>query len=144
MRCRYLDIRDRLGEPRWFDEAGVPRYCEFHPDECANIYANEAVLLLLTCQHCGQQFRVAVTRQHELAPLYKRIMDRELEYDDPPNACCAVGSSMNGEPRKVIEYWRKSNLRSFAVRPTWKRNHKFEIDCTPDWVSARSNGNLGQ
>ena len=34
MRCRYLDIRDRLGEPRWFDEAGVPRYCEFHPDEC--------------------------------------------------------------------------------------------------------------
>ena len=36
MHHHYADIRDRLGTPLWWDEYGVPRYCEFGPNEGAN------------------------------------------------------------------------------------------------------------
>lgn len=139
MHCDYSDIRDRLGAPVWYDEAAVPRYCEFHPSRCANIYASEALLLLLTCQHCGTEFRVAITRAHEGDLLHRRIRARELEYDDPPNACCDPGSSMNGEPRAVLEYWARREHRDRKDRLTmvWERDQQYEIDCTPAWVRAR-------
>jgi hypothetical protein len=36
----YEDILSRIAEPpRWFDEQGVPRYCEFAPHRIANIHA---------------------------------------------------------------------------------------------------------
>ena len=36
----YEDILSRIAEPpRWFDEQGVPRYCEFAPHRIANIYS---------------------------------------------------------------------------------------------------------
>jgi len=41
----YEDILSRIAEPpRWFDEQGVPRYCEFAPHCIANIYADECAL----------------------------------------------------------------------------------------------------
>lgn len=38
MHASYSDITDRLGEPQWWDENAVPRYCEFEPARVANIY----------------------------------------------------------------------------------------------------------
>ena len=53
----YEDIFSRIAEPpRWFDEQGVPRYCEFAPDRIANIHAQECALLAIECQSCGRPF----------------------------------------------------------------------------------------
>jgi DNA-directed RNA polymerase subunit N (RpoN/RPB10) len=55
----YEDILSRISEPpRWFDEQGVPRYCEFAPDRIAN--ARECALLAIECQSCGRPFIVAL------------------------------------------------------------------------------------
>ena len=57
----YEDILSRIAEPpRWFDEQGVPRYCEFAPDRIANIHAQECALLAIECQSCGRPFIVAL------------------------------------------------------------------------------------
>jgi len=49
-----LELTDR--EPVWWTEDGVPRFCEFHPDDASNIYATEVVLLEIACQECGRRF----------------------------------------------------------------------------------------
>ncbi|MEA1904451.1 MAG: hypothetical protein U9M97_01030 [Candidatus Hadarchaeota archaeon] len=42
MQANYSDIIERIQEePRWYDENGTPRYSEFHPKYCPNIYANQ-------------------------------------------------------------------------------------------------------
>src|SRR5262249_15783593 len=62
MHHSYCDIRNRIGEePTWWDENAVPRYQPFRPQECANIHAAEAALVLITCQDCGKEYRVAFT-----------------------------------------------------------------------------------
>jgi hypothetical protein len=58
----YRDIRSRVVDPPiWFDEHAVPRFVKFHPRYCSNIYADEAALVLVTCQCCGKEYRVAFT-----------------------------------------------------------------------------------
>lgn len=55
----YHDIRDKIAEePKWHDENGVPRYCDFAHDECANIYAQKVWFFEIACQSCGQRFKV--------------------------------------------------------------------------------------
>lgn len=62
MHHHYNDIRDRIAvSPTWFDENAAPRYSDFSPDQSADIYADEAVLMLITCQCCGHPFRVCMT-----------------------------------------------------------------------------------
>lgn len=57
MHTCYNDILSRVSEdPKWFDEHAVPRYCEFSPDECADIYARQVCLLLAECQNCAREF----------------------------------------------------------------------------------------
>ena len=56
----YRDIRSRLGEPRWHDSHGVPRYDEFHP-ALLDVYAEYAALSLIRCQSCGREFHVGVS-----------------------------------------------------------------------------------
>lgn len=159
MHNAYQDIRTlTTEEPQWWDERAVPRYCAFSPQHIANIYAEEAVLMLVTCQGCGREFRVAMSQDvlerhggrtiapgdpismaldavdadaHRGSTLAELISKRELHYGDPPNSdCCASGPTMNSEPRRVIEYWssRRGN--------TWVRDPELEIDITPDWVDA--------
>jgi len=133
MHCDYSDIRDRLGKPLWFDEAGVPRYCDFHPARCANIYAMEAVLLVITCQMCHEEFRVAISRDDEKdPPLHALILKKELEYGDPPNACCDIGAPTSSEPHRVLEYWSRAHVQ--YEPPTWRRDDRFEVECVPWWV----------
>lgn len=115
MHHHYRDIRDRIhAPPTWFDEDGVPRWGSFSPDATANIYATEIVLLKIRCQSCGRIFHVCMTWDptagvlHKEAPLSVQIRDKTIHYGDPPNVeCCPAGPSMNSEPDRVLEFWRR-------------------------------------
>jgi hypothetical protein len=123
----YADIRERIAsEPIWFDENAVPRYCEFDPDEMANIYACEAVLAVVECQGCKKSFRVACSelnlrdkiwdpsRNERIAFLSDLIVRRSLQYGDPPNTnCCREGPTMNSALLEVVEYWHKPYVKLF-------------------------------
>jgi hypothetical protein len=114
MHHHYDDITGRIKEPPlWYDENGVPRYCEFGPDEGASIYARQIALLEIACQACGERFMVAMswtpslcaTDQHDWS-LADLIQDGSIHYGDPPNAdCCGIGASMNCEDLRVVEFW---------------------------------------
>lgn len=148
MRHDYSDITGLTDTtPKWYDENGVPRYCDFHPDHMANIYASEAVLAAIKCQGCQAEFRVAfseLNQNHKLwderkkmriAFLSDLILDRTLHYGDPPNTrCCHAGPSMNSTPISVIEYWVKPYIRQDRGTPitdpslmNWTRERDFEL-----------------
>src|SRR6185295_10604896 len=117
--------------------------------ELANIYANEAGLMLIACQACGQEYHVATsnltmvrpspwrqaknpepaTSQPERTPLAQAIRDCTIHYGDPPNACpetCVAGASMNSEPRRVLQYWQR-----IKVLNGWQRDPNLEVDVEP-------------
>ena len=54
----YEDITKRLGQPKFYDEHGVPRYDEFTPQLCG-IYNSYIALLEVACQSCDKRFFVA-------------------------------------------------------------------------------------
>ena len=59
MHANYFDIISRIDEkPTWYDQNGTPRYEEFNPDLCPNIYAQQVFLLKIACQACGEEFDV--------------------------------------------------------------------------------------
>lgn len=135
MYCPYDDITSRLGEPRWWDEYGVPRYCEFGPDEGANIYARQIALAVIQCQGCGREFKVAFSSDGIDAALAERmtlaeaIRERALHYGDPPNIdCCAAGPTMSSVARRVLEFWDRDE------RPPRRRPELEGIDITPEWA----------
>lgn len=130
MNTCYDDIIEKLGTPVWFDENAVPRYCEFDPWKCANIYAFEVVLLAIECQGCAHEFAVCMslaryeqimgTKGRALADM---ILDGSIHYGDPPNiGCCAAGPSMNSVPLRVLEYHSTKERSS-----EFKRNSDLEI-----------------
>ncbi|MFL4470856.1 hypothetical protein ACERZ8_13540 [Tateyamaria armeniaca] len=119
----------------WFDEAAVPRFEPFSPQQTANIYAYEAVLVRIECQGCQHPFDVAFTSTAASKPLPKveradrsypllrdYIRAGQLHYGDPPNIeCCAAGASMNSVPRQVLEYWVKPYVLGEGVCSSWPR-----------------------
>lgn len=111
MKHHYKDLTDKLGEPKWWDEVGVPRYCEFNPGENANIYADEVALVLIRCQNCGHEFKVCMSsKKYFETPLHEEIMDHSLSYGDPPNfGCCPAGPTMTSDNVKVLEFWYRSS-----------------------------------
>lgn len=124
MHTYYADILDRIPEPpKWFDEHAVPRYCDFSPRELANIYANEAALVLIRCQACNSEFQVAFSEvntrdllwnaeKKKVKTIADLIVERRLHYGDPPNMrCCDAGPTMNSVPVRVVEYWYKPFIR---------------------------------
>lgn len=138
MNHHYRDITDKLGDPKWWDEHAVPRYCDFSPDATANIYAKEVALVLIECQNCRTEFRVCFStdgmawlrgevKLHSLAGDVERGL---IHYGDPPNAgCCPAGPTMNSVPRRILEFWAKGD------RFEWKRLRKLEhpLDC--EWAT---------
>ena len=110
----YRDIIERLGTPDWWDEAGVPRYGEFHPDMCNSIYGGEAALMKIACQNCGTEFKVAVKPNTPWEP-DSAISDRARDgglvpYGDPPNTgCCPEGPTMSSLSVDYISYWERSS-----------------------------------
>lgn len=114
----YKDILSRISEePKWFDENGTPRFCDFEPGRQSKFYAYEVALLEIECQSCGKKFKVCLSRDLEgdtdyllsTGRGYKRfpnIPHYMLHYGDPPNVgCCDAGPTMNSIPLKFLEYW---------------------------------------
>lgn len=136
MKPDYIDIREKLGEPRWYDEHGVPRYCEFSPDKCG-IYIDYVALVRIACQDCGKEFLVASElnvmdvqmlkyRKDDWEPALPNPEECSIgsfHYGDPPshtsghwNRC--VGDTMNSIPLEVIEFWdRRANHSEWQRRP---------------------------
>jgi len=114
----YEDITSRIDEPpTWYDQNGVPRYGEFHPDSCPNIYSRLVVSMRIACQHCGRRFDVEM---HSGVLLDRRdgILPKEWHYGDPPAHGC-VGDSMNCEDLEVLQVWHKQDWE-------WQRCEELE------------------
>lgn len=158
MRAGYEDIiaiADKLGlQPLWWDDHGVPRYAEHHPDHRPDIYADEVVLLRIACQLCGTQQLVQMTwgkmddarvkiyaewaALSRGAPkpdvgtggLAESIRVGTIHYGDPPHHTddrgefCHAGCTMNCEDLAVVEYWRRDQGSSHE----WQRHAELEIE----------------
>jgi len=129
MKGIYSDITKRIKEePKWYDENGVPRYEEFHPRWCPNIYADEVVLMEIECQECGKRMLVELSwsKTEKIfsgkMSLEERIKKRLIHYGDPPfhDGDCIAGVTMNSIPIRVVQFWRRSKGR-------WKRIRKLEV-----------------
>lgn len=128
MKQSYFDIREKLGNPLWWDEVGCPRYAEFHPELANNIYARQCCLLLIKCQACRHEFKVAMTYSLEsitygrpMRDLITRIKNKSIHYGDPPNVgCCASGPTMNCDDVSVIQMWERRNCE-------WVRSPELEV-----------------
>lgn len=127
MNHHYSDIRSLSNaEPKWFDENAVPRYCEFTPDQTANIYANKCVLVLIACQDCGRHFEVCLSSD---SIQYYVQNDRtlweglqSLHYGDPPNVqCCPAGPTMNCVDVRILQAWEQEPFGD------WQRKPEYEI-----------------
>jgi len=124
------------GEPPvWWDDNGVPRFCEFHPSQLPNIYADEAALVMIGCQACGQKFPVSFScdRISRLMAsgspprsLKESILAGNIHYGDPPNTgCCAAGATMNCDDLFVIQYWSRPSHE-------WERDASLDNHHLPD------------
>ena len=133
MHIDYKDITDKLGPPKWYDEHAVPRYCNFSPDEVANIYANEVVFMKIACQGCGEIFYVAMSTSgynFYTGEKYSFVDSlKSLGYGDPPNNnCCIGGSTMSSNSLNIVQFWKKD----YAVSFDWVRIPKYEIDLSEE------------
>ena len=126
----YEDIRSRISDPiRWWDNNGVPRYCEFHPSRCG-IYDAVVALVEVACQACGKRFLVAVTLDghalEELGDRYRRPTHGDIgsfHYGDPPShraEGCLAGDTMNVESVRVAEFWERE-------AGEWRRLPEHEV-----------------
>lgn len=131
MKHHYEDIRDRIPDPpKWFDENGTPRWCDFSPQATSDIYASEACLIAIECQGCGTPFQVCLSyyKHSDRLPLSADV--KNIHYGDPPNVdCCASGPTMNSIPRKVLEFWRNDQDTGY----NWKRFPELEIELEGPW-----------
>jgi len=116
MKEGYSDILSRIeADPKWYDQNGTPRYDDFHPRYCPDIYSSQVVLLRIGCQVCGREFDVEMH-----AGIFSRIEHpHKLHYGDPPIHDC-VGDTMNCEDLEVLEVWKKQDTFD------WTRLHALE------------------
>ena len=130
MHRSYNDIREKLGEPKWFDGNAAPRYCEFHPDRCG-VYDDYVALVEIACQECGARFLVAVENYKYNIWTTRKITLPTAEgvgwfhYGDPPrhSDSCAAGDTMNVETLRIVEFWERLDSRK-----GWQRNAAYEFD----------------
>lgn len=126
----YLgDIIDKLGEPLWWDDSqAIPRYCEFSPDECNNIYAQEVAFILVECQNCGHEFKISQAWEIFDNPISLSESIKEgytIGFSDPPNIqCCPAGPSETSDKIKVLEFWQRNANTNFD----WERRPEFEVE----------------
>jgi len=118
MKSNYLDIIEAAGDKEvfWYDQNGVPRFVEFNPKLCSNIYAEYVFLLLISCQACGKQFKVEMNFGY-----FDHVPDRpgNLHYGDPPVHDC-VGDTMNCWDLVILEAWKKVPIRELSG-DRWQR-----------------------
>ena len=118
MHENYDDIKSRIQEsPTWYDRNGTPRYGEFHPSRCPNIYASQIGLFLITCQDCKQEFRVEI--HANIFGDNSESPPAKWHYGDPPVHGC-VGDTMNCDDLAVLQFWTNNNAHE------WERRNEFE------------------
>lgn len=129
MREQYQDIRDLTDrKPDWYDDNGVPRYCEFSPRVVPNIYADRVALLRIACQDCGQQFDVSICV--DSFGWGANVKPRNWHYGDPPRHDCRGG----GETMNCID---------IAVLQSWRRNHDLSSRLKGDeWMRCQDEEGL--
>jgi len=126
----YQDLRERLGEPLWHDQNGVPRYAPFEPD-LLGIYDTWACLFVVQCQACRRQFDCATgydltgdiswilrSSKEELEDGFalrddaNAMMERFMAWGDAPwhdddNQC--AGTTMTTYIVDIKELWHRSD-----------------------------------
>lgn len=141
----YMDIIGKLGAPLWWDEEGVPRYEEFEPRLCSNIYAAFAALLEIRCQGCRRVFPVASTWRVDFLNLDHVVWDEngknakpkgglpkegdagEFGYGDAPwhdfdggfDGQCS-GTTMTTDTVRVLQFWHRPDHK-------WTRSKEHEV-----------------
>ncbi len=133
MKAEYEDITKRIQElPLWWDSDGVPRYDSFIPDMCPDIYADEVLLIEISCQSCNQRFHVeqhwsimsVIAKNIPRPSDYMKGEDKgelsRIHYGDPPRHGC-IGDTMNCWDLRVVQFWRHDNSRN------WIRDHDLEM-----------------
>ena len=129
MNTDYADIIVRAGEPMWWDEHAVPRYCVFGPG-VQSVYAKEAVLFKIACQDCRRVFLVGMTFDNmdlvydpRAETLAEQIRAGSLHYGDPPyHKCRGAGDTESCDDLRVVEYWHR------AAREDWRRDAALKVD----------------
>lgn len=124
----YRDLREKLGEPLWHDQLGVPRYAVFHP-ELLGIYDDWAVLFEVECEACRHRFPCAIgfcSLDYHLNPTLgldfhnrfdpDKVLPQIVGWGDAPwhdmygesafDSQCA-GTTMSSSVVYILEVWRK-------------------------------------
>ena len=144
MHTDYNDIRSRIAEaPTWFDSNGTPRYGEFGPEACPDIYTDDVVLVEISCQCCAKKFLVEMHHCHlshpSLDPMSAAIQAGTIHYGDPPSHeiddldMNCFGESMNCVDLRVLQYWRR------GTASPWERVPAMEV-ALPDSDGGRDDG----
>lgn len=138
MWCAYRDIIARCGPPLWWDEHAVPRYVEFQPHECSDIYAQACCLMLIQCQGCEAEFKVCISegpydKMRNGFSLEQLVQKEVIHFGDPPNTdCCPAGATMNSEPVRILEFWDRTE--EHALHGEYVRRPELELTLAPDWA----------
>lgn len=139
----YEDLRDKLGEPTWHDEQGVPRYCDFHPSR-GGIYDRWCALLEIACQACGQTF--LVSDSYSMTDMIRAgwkpgdpsepVLPTDgngggsFGFGDAPwhgEEQCS-GTTMTTDTLRVVEFWTKDGG---DCGMDWRRRPEFEFAYEP-------------
>jgi hypothetical protein len=130
MHTDYRDIIARAGDPVWWDEYAVPRYCVFEPNK-QNVYANEVALVKVLCARCQKVFLIGRTHDsmddiNNVTSIKQDILDHVIGYGMPPfhfhDGHLCSGSTMTCDVFRVMEYWHREALGN------WIRDRSLEID----------------
>lgn len=107
MKTNYDDIVDKLGLPQWWDENGVPRYCEMHPEHCLPV-ARQVAFVQIACTHC---------RQHCAAAVSCELLDLDIQSD-----LVARGVALYGLMPRVAHCGAPARGEVTGVHSVWRRN----------------------
>lgn len=133
----YSDIRRRLGEPLWFDDHGVPRYDEFHPNMC-DVYADYVALLEIECVGCKQHFLVSAALskgKHYMRQALENIPAEQVREIVLPSAESSGDFDFGDAPRHSTQWICIGEVAScniVAVREFWRRDLEDVLDWQRD------------
>jgi hypothetical protein len=109
----YLDIIEKLGAPKWWDENGVPRYEDFEPRLCADIYAKYAALIEIECQGCEKHLAVSASWS-----LLRNVKD--IAWDE---------NGKNGQPKEGLPKQGDAGCFGYGDAPWHGHNGDFNNQC---------------
>lgn len=138
----YEDITSAIAQPpKWYDENGVPRYCEFSINNLG-VYIKYALYGVIACQNCGQEFNVGMGYDHyEICTHLQSqdelsnqacVFENKIEdlvngfgYGDPPrhsspSGLACAGQTMSSVEIAITQVWSRDSLSK------WHRLHEYE------------------